>query len=431
MGSPFDAFRIDSANNHILYTVYLYYFGNGNSWLKYHLLSVIAGTASVALLGWLGFQISAFAGISALIFSALSIPLIVASSEARGYALAIFFAIAAFALFKNYGKKLRLIWIMLFWLSIILGLLAHLVFVYIYAAFWITSVFIQHDRASSRSKFKEFLLWHTVPSLFALSLFFLFVKNLDYDTGDSFTPGIERFASFMLTALNLPYGYILSIGASIIIFIALLRWIIVVEKRQSKEWIFYGIVVGVVPIAAFLGAVHYFNPGFLSFSLPFIYLLLASMLSRFSIGGQSQFAIAIAAVVIFVAFSISGIQRQLEFGPGHYLDAFQYAVDNSRDREVTISSDQDYRYSTLLGFYEPFIKTNKNLVYISNQDEFPPEWLLIENRDPDYAPLPTVGWISDGRFVYDLKRSFQNASIYQGWTTYVYQRHAKIIYVPI
>src|SRR5690349_4949517 len=104
MRSPFEVFRLTHDSNQILNTIYLYYFGRGDSWLSYHILSVAAGTASVALLGWIGFQTGVFAGVSTLVFSAMSIPLIVSSSEARGYALAIFFAIASFVFFKNYGK---------------------------------------------------------------------------------------------------------------------------------------------------------------------------------------------------------------------------------------------------------------------------------------------------------------------------------------
>jgi hypothetical protein len=85
------------------------------------------------------------------------------------------------------------------------------------------------------------------------------------------------------------------------------------------------------------------------------------MLSRLSIGGQAQVSIAVATEMMFVAFSVSGIQRQIEFGPGQYLDTFKYAADNSSGNEVTITNIYDFRYTTVLYFYKLFIRSNKNI----------------------------------------------------------------------
>jgi len=112
------------------------------------------------------------------------------------------------------------------------------------------------------------------------------------------------------------------------------------------------------------------------------------MLSRLSTGGKAPFVVASVTVLLFAAFSTIGIERQIQFGPGHYLDAFQYMADNSNDRDIIITSDSDGRYGeTLLPFYAPLIKTNKAVFYVSNQvKNAAPEWLLVEDPDPNYTP---------------------------------------------
>ena len=91
-----EAARID--NNHPLNTWYLYALGDVRHWWLYRLPALATGIASVIVVAHAMWRRSATEAIAAALIVALSFPLVFYSSEARGYGLAVFFALVWFPL---------------------------------------------------------------------------------------------------------------------------------------------------------------------------------------------------------------------------------------------------------------------------------------------------------------------------------------------
>lgn len=241
MHSPLDVFRVEhtdfksenTINNHVLNTLYLYYFGDGQWWPRYRIFSIITGVASVALLGVLGFRRNFFAGVASMIFGSLSMPLITYSSEARGYSPAIFFSLAALLVLQKYGKAKTKLLPVFFWLSVILGFLAHYLFFVVFAAFFISSLYQTFKDVGAVGRWKMLVVWYAVPSVFATFFYYFFIKILSNYGGPVVAPGLDRFAHFMVPTLNLPYGNNISAALAFIIFAFVAIWVYEVERPQT------------------------------------------------------------------------------------------------------------------------------------------------------------------------------------------------------
>lgn len=429
MHSPLDVFRVthidfqseNTINNHILNTLYLYYFGGGQWWPRYRLFSIIAGVASVALLGLLGFQRNFFAGIASMIFGSLSMPLITYSSEARGYSPAIFFSLATLLAFQKYGKAKTKLLPVFFWLSVILGFLAHYLFFVVFAAFFISSLYQTFKDAWAAGRWKMLAVWYAVPSVFAVFFYYFFIKILSNYGGDVASPGIERFSLFMVPLLNLPYGNIFSASLAFIIFVSIAAWLYSVERRRSKEWLFYFIICVIFPFIIFFAPLPYFSPRYLSLSIPFICLLSGFMLSEFFNLGKEKSITAIFIVLMFVILSAFTIKNELKFGRGDYLNALSYIYKETNDQNITLASDHDFRNPILIVFYEKFLVPEKNFYYYyASEKNADPEWVITHSLEPDYRATPKIER-TDGK-IYDLQRSFPHSNMFSGWSWFVYRK---------
>jgi len=424
LSSWWSVFFIAHDNNHILNTLYLRYFGEGSWWPQYRLFSILTGSATVGLLGIAGFRRNLTTGIIALILSVISFPLIVFSSEARGYAPAIFFSLLSFLVFQKYGRKANIKTLVLFWFSVIAGFLSHLLFAYIYAGFFFSSLFRSNERLHNpHHKWREFTKWHGPASLFALLLLLFFVKNLTLAGGFPTPPPLERFSFFMVPALGLPYGSIISFAVACVVFSWILFYLYAVERRGTAEWQFFNIVVGIVPISAIFLPLPFLNPSYLVLTLPFVYLLMASSLSNFISHGKLWPALSVLLIIFFCFFSIKEFNKHLELGRGNPLGAMQYIVNKTKGPIISITSDHDFRNEKLINFYQKFIILipGRKIEYVRSLDNTQhPEWLIIHDPNPDTQPFNK--FIRLDSDTYHLEYVFRHASVISGWSWFIYRK---------
>jgi len=424
LSSWWRVFFVAHDNNHILNSIYLRYFGEGSWWASYRFFSIITGSAAIGLIGLIGFRRNLTTGIIALILSTFSFPLIIFSSEARGYAPAVFFSLLAFIAFQNYGQKSKKKTLIIFWLSIIAGFLSHLLFAYIFAGFFFSVLFPLLSRPVKLGRrWIEFAKWYFAPSIFIVFFLMFFVKNLVLAGGLPAPQAIERFSLFIIPALGLPYGFTASILVAFVVFFAVLFWLYCIERQGNRNWIFFSIVVALVPTLTLFLPLPFFNPNYLIFSLPFFYLLLASMLSNFILQKKWQFLFAILIIVLFCFFSINEIKRHFKLGRGNYIEALQYIVQETKDPIISITSDHDFRNEKMLNFYRQFVKlkSGQKIEYVRSLDNTQhPSWLIV--HDPNPGAKPFNAFIRLGSDTYHLKRSFLNGSVISGWSWFIYRR---------
>jgi hypothetical protein len=425
MQSSWDVLTINHDNNHILNTLYLYYFGYGDVWPRYRFLSIVTGTLSIPIMGYIGFKRGFATGIITTLLVVFSYPLIIYSSEARGYAPAIFFSLTAYLAFQNYNKQSNFISLSVFWTSCILGILSHLTFIYIFAGLFLSSVLPAKKEFNKIIFYKRLTAWYFLPALFMTFLYLFFVKGMMIGGGESIGTITGRLADFLSPLTGLMPGSTAGIIAATLIFITVSAWILTAERKFSADWIFYALILVIVPSIAFILPFDFFSSRYLALLLPFLYLMIASMMTKLSSLSKTGMVICIAFCSLLIAGSIVRLHDQLTIGRGHYLEAVRYIMNNSPSSQVSIITDHELRNSTVINFYKQFIPLSKEIDYISVNDMISkrkeaPEWLITHHRfDPEFTP-PLYGGPKDHK--YKLVKISPSANMLSGWNWYIYKK---------
>ncbi|HKS22390.1 MAG TPA: hypothetical protein VJZ76_06305 [Thermoanaerobaculia bacterium] len=279
--------RIHADTNHPLVSMYMRAIGPVQHWEWYRLLSLVCGVGTIVLIRNRTYQLLA----------ALSFPLIVYSSEARGYAPAAFFLLVA------YVTRRRAV----FGVAIVLAILSHLSAVAVYLGFLV-----------SRRDWKL----HVLPCAFGAWYFFVKVRHLAAGGGPRWTP--EPFALF-IAAVTL-----------IIVVIEIVRR----ARARDAEALFFAVAIIVGPLIA---AASYRCPCVLPrhffVCMPFVLILFASFFERVPKWGIAAF-IVLNAIQI-VPFTL--------YGRGQYDRALH-------DISGTVGGDSEMRDRMLIDFYNPSLR---------------------------------------------------------------------------
>ena len=111
--------NLKHSNNHHLYSLWMWVVGQNGSALLYRLPSVLASIGTIVLAGLIGAHRSRLAGFVAVILTSWSYLLIHFGTEARGYSLAIFFALLAWYALQQFEEKRSWVWTITFWSAVV------------------------------------------------------------------------------------------------------------------------------------------------------------------------------------------------------------------------------------------------------------------------------------------------------------------------
>lgn len=409
-------------NNHFLNTWIMYGLGADCHWFFYRLPAVAAGIATVAMCGWTARRWGRLAVLTATLITGASFPLIQYSSEARGYAYALFFAVAAFEILQESLDRPRNWLDAMFACCAVLGLLAHITFVYAYVALvgWsLWRLFRRHGIWSSRHW--AVLVWQIlVPGIVLAWLYFVNLRYLVVGGGDE-----QPWGTVIRQALSLavggpqaePWAGIVAIFVLVAAGLAFYQ----VHRAGSDLWLPLGACIFVLPALSLLAtrpAVVY--PRYFLVSMLFLQLLISWWLVRVFHGsrhGKILYAVFLLAILTGNAVSTS---RFLAYGRGGYQAALQFMLEHSSDRDLTVGSDHDFRNSLVLRYYFPRCRGNRRLVYYSqgNWPQGGPEWFLIHSQEPQFTPRETLA--DELGNAYHLQAVFPYAGL-SGWHWAVYR----------
>jgi hypothetical protein len=359
----------------------------------------------------------------AVLLVGFSYPLVLYSSEARGYALAVFFALAGYdamdRILRGGGWIARFVFVA----SSILGILSHFTFVFFYlgALAW-------HAASIRRShRWGSFLLLHVIPISAVVMVYILFIRNLTIG-------GAPREG--LLTGLLSAIGTIFGAGEPLLI-----AWITAscgmlllglsmaqLKRKDDPLWILLLVTVILAP-AVIVGAQlllvqqdnpiaarYFLVPG--TFALLGIATLVSDWLSR-------SHAARTAGIVVLLGFvGINLVQTMLFFrgGRGHYRDAIAYISDNTPGDLITVLSDHPLRTGMVLDFYaDRFLSPNQRLVIYdgstlqrANFEFGPPLWIIVHSNKRNLPPEKLRGYVFDREF------SYYGLS---GYSWYLYHHH--------
>lgn len=428
--SLFDIFSTRHDNNHILNTAYLYFIGDGSLFssvppvfIHQRLLSVITGTLSLGVLAYMGLKRGLVEAVTLVLVAGASYPLALYSSEARGYAPAILFALLSFALAERWLKTRSFIILPFYWVSIALGLLSHSSFFYVLLALSGWSVAERLKDGLNSGAIRDILLFNAVPLAVFAALYVFFISGITIGGG---TEGdiLGATLSASAKAFGVPGGGRTPglIGAIFAVFFfaggALL------ESRGSRRWVFFALCIVVAPaLTIVVTKPEFFYFRYFLVSFPFLYMLASFVLAkafRASIAGKAFYA---ACMVLFLASNLYADGKLVKEGRGRYFDAMMYMVENTEGNEITVGSDHDFRNKAVLSFYTKFLPEPKRLRYF-DREEWPengPDWLILHSVEAFYKPYERT---FEAGVEYALQSSY-GFSGDSGFSWHVYRKAGK------
>ena len=440
-------------NNHWLNTFWIYALGQQQPLFVYRTLSLAAGIGSVLVAGFIGRTYGWLQGWLSLLLTGMSYMLIHYSSEARGYAPAVFFALVCVWLMRQQEKAPRLGRGLLFGCCAALGFLAHLTFLFIYAglALWSLTVFWRRF-GLARTSLAHLLVMHVLPlAMFA----FLYHANVRHTQGQGDARSmIDVFQQFLVWGFGMPdkpTGFVVAAFFKVPLPVRLivgtagcLALLILSYRRGQDDGIFYvcGCVLSPFGLLVVSGRDDLY-PRYFLLILPFLLILGARVLAWGFTGGSLRRVLSGLALLVFVAGNAQQVKAFLEFGRGHYREALDYCIDNTpTEIPVTLGSDNDFRNGVVISWYLRLGRANggitaaaekgaiscylrleppaRRVFYLKEQEwtSTAPYWIIT--HDFDQQPHPAVAVHRPGGYDYDLVQQFRHAGA-SGWNWYLYR----------
>jgi len=417
VGSPLDVFtQLHSEINHHLYTLYLAWIGHGSNFFVMRLPSLVAGVGSLIFAGLIARRQSRPACFFALLLFGFSYVLVLFSGEARGYALAVFFALACFWLLERFFLSNRLPTALLFSFCAALGILSQMVFLcFFFAALLWSLVRWLHSRSGTRRGVVDLLCCYTLPCALLVLLYFVDLRKLVNLGG---TPSSSLFLS-LSTSLVWTFGFPP---------VPFLPWLVALSvvgflgvacfwfwRKKSDLWVFFPGVILLFPVLLVLARgsmviyARYFIVG-----NAFLLLLVSYGLGALY---QRNFRGKVLSVLLILVFLLANgwqISKLFRFGRGQYREALRFMSQHATTHPFTVGSDHDFRNFTILQFYVPStLSATQQLLYFPTGKRPPlgPEW-VIRHKESFDAPIPPEAELADSdNNRYELVAVFPSAPL--------------------
>ncbi len=416
---------LHSEINHHLYTLYLFLLRPEDNWFDCRIPSLAAGIGAVIMAGAIGRRRSRACGLFAMLLLGSSYVMILYSSEARGYSLAAFFALAAFHLLDRYletsvtgddpilaeAKIGTVRWPLAAGFSVcaILGFLSQLTFVGFYLATLAWSLYRLKGDAKGRAV-RTMLCCHAATLLFLAAFYAVDIRHV---TGIGGTPSslLRSCIAVPAWAMGSPSHAAAQLAASIVAVAILVAGTRLLRRNRLDLCVFFPAAIVVFPVLLIVvrGSdviyVRYFVIA-IAFLLLLFSFVLAALYER-GPGGKAACALLLA---LFVTCNGLHTASLFEHGRGRYSEAIRYVAEHSRRSPVTIGSDNDFRVATVLAFYG---LGDENAVYYP-RNAWPtrgPEWVICHKESFEDPTPPAAVIVDEGRNEYQFVKGFPSAPL--------------------
>jgi len=400
-----------------------YVLGDQPHWVYYRIPSWVSGVAAVVLGGSIAVRAGRREALLATTLMAGSYLMIHFSSEARGYALVVCFGFATFLAVRRFAQAPHGRWAILSWLCMILGFLAHLMYLHVFvaAAVWLLVRFLRTGR-SLRDIIAPYTLCFAIPVVLLLGYYGFFVRNATIGAG----PRYELFAVLVKT-LSLagggpPAGF-LAMGVSACMAGLFLGAIIWLWRKGSDEWVFYVIVVFFSPtVIMILMQPKVLFVRYFIISIAFGFIAVSCMLVDLCRRGKIAGTCGAIALGLFLIGNGVNVTTFFRYGHGGYQEVLQYMVDHTPGKEVTISSGHDFGNGMLVRYYKKYMLPDLKITYLS-KDRYTAEgsmWFILHNHGTvlEFNPIQKDPYGN----TYRLVKTFPYTGMISGSNWFVYQR---------
>jgi hypothetical protein len=411
-------------NNQILNTWILYSFPRNVHWSIYRIPAVIAGIGTVILAGLCGLQRSKIEAMLALILTGTSFVCIQYSSEARGYAYLLFFIFLCLWLMQRITRTPSVRDEFVFALSASLGFLSHFLFACAFAGFGVWSlVFFTTRSQRVRDSLWPLARMLTLPLLIASGLTYCYQAKLMSGGGDK-----QDLPAVIIESASLsiggPNAGIIALVCALAAILALMVGTLVIAREHDGRFLFVSVSILALALMIVLSGSNAVYVRYLLIPIATVLIVVSHLLARLwsvSVLGKIATAAVVLGIVIGNSLHTWGL---LEYGRGGYLPALAYMQAESKQRDLSIGSDHDFRNSLILGYYYPWLRNPKPLHY-HPMGQWPsegPEWLIQHVIEPESDPQWT--FIDGNQNQFQLVAIFPHSGL-SGFTWLIYHRLPK------
>jgi hypothetical protein len=390
-----EGFRHD--NNHPLNTLWLHALGERSGWIAYRALALASGLATVAAAIVFAGRRGRLAGIAAGILVSLSFLQVVYSTEARGYAPALAFALLAVLALERALDTGRAGPALAYAACTLGGLFAHPTFVFLYpgALAWSAARCLRAPRAM-RVRVSRFVGLHAVPLAALWAVQHWIVRGAARGGGPPWT-WAEVADDALAWTLGFPIRTVpaaLSLAACALVLVLELR---ALARENDDRWLLHLGVIVVAPVLtlALFGRTYLFARYFL-LPLSFFLLVLASALARLARRPRSGKLAAALLLLAFAAGNAAHLAPFYDHGRGGASAAVRQMLADSPPGEIVVSgSPVDVWTEAPLAFYARHIDPARAVRYVERASVRPAgvglDWFVEQSyaREPP-APETTI-----------------------------------------
>lgn len=420
-------FNLPDENNHILNTLVVWLIGPEAHWTLYRIPAVLAGCGTILLAAILsdGSQENRLASWIAGLTVGSSYLMIHYTSEARGYAYVMLFALLAHWLLQRALTTARVGYYLGFNAACLCGFLSQLMFVYWFAAAGVWAAFHLWRAQCGLSRMAGILAGLFGPPLVFLGwLYAVFIRYLHNGGGPRYAPLDVVLRTLSLTAGGPMDGVGTTIAAVAVVAVAAWALWQLGRHRGDDRWLLDVLVIVVMPAGLLIVLqrpevyVRYFL-----LSALYLQLLLAGELSRWlnEPGGRRYAAGVLLGLLL--AGNFLHVGRLYQHGRGQYLAVLEEISRQTRGPVATIGSDHDFRNGMMLSYYQQWLPPGPQIQYIpvSRWSSTQPEWILTHSLDRQQQPPAELQPPAGGR--YRLEQIARYAGL-SGWQWHLYHRDA-------
>lgn len=383
--------RLTHDNNHPLNSLFLWLVEPTSHWTLYRTLAVAASVGALVLTVLLSRGRPPREAVTSVALMALSYPLVVYGSEARGYAPAMFFALAAFALLERARRPGAPGALGLFWSALVAGFLSHLTFAFVLVSLVLLSINLcLREGSGLRGLLASSGRLVAAPLLVTAALYYPYLRGFGFgDAPGEAAPAVLR--QWMTLLGGAPRDGIVGTLSAIVIACFLAYGIWRAWRDGDADWVFFLGILALPPLSVVVLRPPFLLVRYFVLTIPFLLLLLARAVGA---GPRGRW-VAAALLIVALAGNVAHIAAFLRIGRGHYLEAVDYMLTHTQGPDVSVTSDHDFRNRMMLGFYVPRGGLPKKVIYTS-LSALPPEgteWLIRHSleRDPRLPAETQVG----------------------------------------
>jgi len=374
-------------NTHALNTIYMAAIGPNAPALAYRGLSIVCGTASVAVAAAIGWRRSPREGLIGAAMVGLSYPLVHYAGEARGYAPMTLAVVAAFYLLERCLERPARGRVAAFIAVSLVGMASHLTFLIVEGALgvWAMVVLFRRREPVVRT-FARLTVLFGVQAI-VTTLYGAVAWNNMVVGGGAIMPVSETVDILA----RLTFGSDPAARGSVSLALGLgLGWTIWLIRRQGDmSWLFFALLVLAFPLGfAIVDPPFGMVPRYFIAAAPAALVLAARGLAALMTARRWTRAMAGGLLAVFVIANGLLLDKFFSAGRGDYAGAVRFIAANAGPGPARVAGYHQFHVSTTLTHTARKQGLAVRFVRRDEDRGSPAEWYI--DRGPDAGPPPPV-----------------------------------------